>query len=144
MSLYESEHDLVETFLGNLAECSPWGSVSTSLEFFYQRDKTDVVAVNEKGLVIAFEAKLIKWKEALQQAYRNTCFAHRSYVVLPKETALLAHRHTRAFNQRRVGICYVEEERVVILEDAAETRPLQPWLSDKARVYVTGESAQEA
>ncbi len=81
MSAYKNEQHLVETFLRSLTECSPWGSVNTSSEFFYQRGKTDVVAVDEDGLVIAFEAKLTRWKKALQQAYRNTCFAHRSYVV---------------------------------------------------------------
>jgi hypothetical protein len=138
MSAYNSERDLVETFLDNLGAYSPWGDISTSSEFFYQRGKTDVVAVGEDGLVLAFEAKLTRWREALQQAYRNTCFAHRSYVVLPKETALLAYRHTVAFNRRHVGICYVEGEEVVILEDAAEVLPLQPWLSAKAKSYAPG------
>lgn len=135
MSVYNSEQTLVEDFLGSLEVSSPWGSVSTGSEFFYQRGKTDVIAVDEDGLVIAFEAKLTKWREALQQAYRNTCFAHRSYVVLPKETALLAYRHAAAFDRRRVGICYIEEEVVVILQDASEECPLQPWLSARAKAH---------
>ncbi len=135
MRLYNSEQTLVEDFLTSLAVGSPWGTVSTGSEFFYQRGKTDVIAVDEDGLVIAFEAKLTKWREALQQAYRNKCFAHRSYVVLPKATALLAYRHAAAFNRRRVGICYVEEQAVIILQDASEEFPLQPWLSARAKAH---------
>ncbi len=135
MSVYDTERALVEDFLGSLTATSPWGSVSVSSEFFYQRGKTDVIAVDDDGLVMAFEAKLTKWRAALQQAYRNTCFAHRSYVVLPKKTALLAYRHTDAFSRRLVGICYVEEDEVVILQDATESTPLQPWLSDRARTH---------
>lgn len=138
MTTYSSEHALVENFLGSLASSSPWGHVSITSEFFYQRGKTDVVAVDQTGLVIAFEAKLTKWRDALQQAYRNTCFAHRSYVVLPRKTALLAYRHADAFSRRGVGICYVDGDAVVILQDAAEESPLQPWLSARAKSYATG------
>lgn len=124
--------------MDSLATSSPWGSVSIKSEFFYQRGKTDVVAVDQTGSVIAFEAKLTKWRDALQQAYRNTCFAHLSYVVLPRKTALIAYRHANAFSRRRVGICYVDESEVVILQDTAEEPPLQPWLSARAKLYATG------
>src|SRR5262249_54490277 len=132
-----NEKDLVEDFIGHLAIQSPWGRVKTNAEFFYQHGKTDVVALDPNGRVIAFEAKLVKWKQALHQAYRNTCFAHRSYVLLPKETAMIAFQAAAAFDQRRVGICYVDQG-VVILQDAEEVRPLQPWLSDKAARHVLG------
>jgi hypothetical protein len=140
VSLYVSEQALVEEFLERLTAYSPWGDLNTGSEFFYQRGRTDVIAVDEGGSVIAFEAKLTKWKDALQQAYRNTCFAHLSYVILPKKTALLAYRHTDAFSRRGIGICYVDrdtdQETVVILHDAEEAHPLQPWLSDRARSFV--------
>lgn len=137
MSQYTSEQALVEDFLQGLLRSSPWGCLSTGSEFSYQRGRTDIVAVDEDGLVIAFEAKLTKWRDALQQAYRNTCFAHRSYVVLPKKTALLAYRHTDAFNRRRIGICYVDADAIVLLQDAETTYPIQPWLSEEARSYAT-------
>lgn len=138
MSLYSSERVLVEDFLERLSSTSPWGKVTTSLEFFYQRGRTDIIAVDETGAVIAFEAKLRRWKDALQQAYRNTCFAHRSYVVLPKTIAEAAHRHSEAFARRGVGICYVDGDIIVILHDASEAHPLQPWLSDKAKAQANG------
>jgi hypothetical protein len=141
VNVYVSEQALVDEFLEELTVCSPWGSLDTGLEFFYQRGKTDVIAVDEANSVIAFEAKLTRWRDALQQAYRNKCFAHRSYVVLPKKTALLAYRHTDAFSRRGIGICYVDRdtdrETVIVLHDAEEDHPLQPWLSDRARSYVT-------
>jgi hypothetical protein len=93
--------------------------------------------VDDDGCVIAFEAKLIKWREALQQAYRNTCFAHRSYVVLPKDTAMLAHRYSAEFSLRGIGICYIWQEGVIVLQEAGETEPLQPWLSRQAISWVT-------
>jgi hypothetical protein len=144
MSAYSSEQDLVNDLLHYLAQGSPWGDVLTGSEFFYQRGKTDVIAVNRDGRVIAFEAKLAKWRDALHQAYRNTCLAHWSYVVLPKDVAMRAYDNIEAFERRRVGICYVEATRVVVLWDAVETSPLQPWLSEKAAMHVKSARDRDA
>lgn len=38
--------------------------------------------------VIAVEAKISKWREAAQQAVRNTIFAHQSYIALPLKLAI--------------------------------------------------------
>jgi hypothetical protein len=113
--MFDSEGALVDKFLTCLRTVSPWGKVMAGVEFFYQRGRTDVVAVDDDGRVIAFEAKLLKWREALQQAYRNTCFAHRSYVVLPRHTAMLAHRYSAEFALRGIGICYIWQEGVIVL-----------------------------
>ena len=43
-------------------------------------------------ILMAFEAKLKDWRYGLDQAYRNTCFAHKSYVVVPEATALPTNR----------------------------------------------------
>jgi hypothetical protein len=135
--MFDSEGALVDKFLTCLRTVSPWGKVMAGVEFFYQRGRTDVVAVDDDGRVIAFEAKLLKWREALQQAYRNTCFAHRSYVVLPRHTAMLAHRYSAEFALRGIGICYIWQEGVIVLQEADETDPLQPWLSRQAISWVT-------
>jgi hypothetical protein len=56
-----------------------------------------VVALTSAGRVLAFEAKLKDWREALHQAYRNSCFANGTYVVLPKSAAELAHHTAQSF-----------------------------------------------
>jgi len=47
-----------------------------------------MLAKREANTLIAVEAKLKDWKYALHQAYRNTCFARQSFVLLPKAVAL--------------------------------------------------------
>lgn len=134
--MFESEKILVDVFVSHLrSELSPWGNVQIATEFYYQRDRTDVVAHTEDDFMLAFEAKLQDWREALHQAYRNRCFAHRSYVVLPKSTALSAFRFRREFERRRVGICYVDGFELVVLHEASETDPVQPWLLDQAKAH---------
>ena len=130
---YREETQLVDDFVGCLeAESSPWGPVRVGREFFYQRGKTDIVAANEDGEVLAFEAKLVRWRDALHQAYRNTCFSHFSYIVLPMATALRAQKYHAEFERRGVGICYVADDELVILHQAPKLQPLLPWLCNRA------------
>lgn len=117
---------------------SPWGKLKLAKEFFYQRGRTDIVALSEEGLIIAFEAKLAKWKKALEQAYRNRCFADLSYVLLPERSALNALKELEEFKRRGVGICYIDEDNIIILHDAYQEKPIQPWLKEKALMYVSG------
>lgn len=128
--VYESEETLVQTLLlGLFSEASPWGPVRVRREFDYQRGRTDVVALTSSGSVVAFEAKLTRWRVALHQAYRNLCFADVSFVVLPKKAAIRAASFSRDFDRRGVGICYVsDDEGVIIVYDADVSEPLQPWL----------------
>src|SRR5437764_481965 len=82
---YRTEAGLVRAFVSRLhADGGPWKVQGTAREFDYQRGRTDVVAVSGTGQVVAFEAKLDRWKDAMHQAYRNTCFSHLSYVLLPE------------------------------------------------------------
>jgi hypothetical protein len=130
---YRTESQLVRALVGGLrVESGPFGPLALSREFFYQRGRTDLVGVCAKGSVFAFEAKLTKWRAALQQAYRNTCFAHVSYVVLPWRTAKLAQRFSAEFDRRRVGICTVQAGSVVVLHEARLSDPIEPWLSELA------------
>ena len=136
MNCFLSEEQLVNTFLEALTVGSPWGALASNSEFDFRRGRTDVVAVDSGGRVYAFEAKLSKWKDAMRQAYRNTCFAHQSYVLLPKETAIRASRCLNEFSRRGVGICYIDGG-VVILQEAEEQTPIQPWLSNLAARHAT-------
>jgi hypothetical protein len=129
---YESEAALVESFVTCLGSSeSPWGDVKIALEFDYQRGRTDVVAVAHDGHIVAFEAKLDRWRDALNQAYRNTCFAHRSYIVVPQATAHRAARYHREFVRRKVGLCYVENGRLEVLLEPPLITPILPWLCER-------------
>jgi hypothetical protein len=128
---YRSERQLVRDFVRSLAK-SPWGPLTVAREFDYQRGRADVVGVCDAGLVVAFEAKLTRWRRALQQAYRNTCFAHRSYVVLPWATAQVAQKYSAEFEKRRVGLCTVHSGQLLVLHEARNATPLQPWLAAAA------------
>jgi hypothetical protein len=130
---FRSEENLVDRFVSLLeTDQTPWGKVAFSREFDYSRGCTDVVAVGGAGMLIAVEAKLEDWKRALHQAYRNTCFAHRSYVLLPKEVALSAAVFGAEFERRGVGLCYIEGASVVVVYDSPSTSPLEPWLASEA------------
>jgi len=132
--MFDNEQSLVAAFVKNLGS-SPFSegrSVRFSTEFNYQRGKTDIIALDATDLVIAIEAKLERWRDALDQAYRNTCFAHYSYVLLPQETAALAMKSLSEFSDRSVGICIILDDAIQIIHHAKLNPPLQDWLSERA------------
>ena len=138
---FASEKSLVNSFLSHLgADRSPWCAVRVATEFDYQRGRTDVVARTDDDSVIAVEAKLGDWRTALHQAFRNRCFANRSYVLLPKDAALRAHRYAGEFDRRHVGICYLGDTEIVVLHSAKECDPIEPWLARRAKLHI--EAAQ--
>lgn len=134
---FKTERLLVNHFVSQLTACNtPWGEVRFVREFDYARGRTDVVVLHESGELIAFEAKLNDWRHALHQAYRNTCFAHQSFVLMPKHTALEAAAFRHDFEARGVGLCYVDAEGLHVLTDALPTSPLEPWLARAATLRV--------
>jgi hypothetical protein len=139
---FANEQTLVKSFVSRLStDRSPWGTVQVATEFYYQRGRTDIVAYTADESLIAVEAKLEDWRTALHQAFRNRCFAHRSYVLLPKDTALRAHRYAGEFDRRQVGICYLENTDIVVLHPAAECDPFEPWLSLRAKLHIEAAGA---
>lgn len=130
---YDTEESLVTRLLGVLrsVQC-PWGTVSVSQEFDYRTGRTDVVALTQGNEIIAFEAKLARWRTALHQAFRNTFFSHYSYVILPEPIALNAIAHSREFEIRRVGLCIVTDCTLQVLLPAPKVDPINAWLSAKA------------
>ncbi len=139
---FANEQTLVTLFLSRLnAARSPWGTVQVATEFYYQRGRTDIIAYTADESVIAVEAKLADWRTALQQAFRNRCFAHRSYILLPKTAALRAHCYAGEFDRRQVGICYLEGGDIVVLHPSIKSEPLEPWLSLRAKVHIEATGA---
>lgn len=137
--MYHLEQTLIEVFTRQLSnlDISPWGPVQLATEFFYLRGRTDVIALTESGEIIAFEAKLQKWRTALHQAYRNTCFAHFSYIVVPEDVAKRASRHFAEFSRRSVGLCYPSPDGIIVLLEPPKLNPLQSWLSQQAATVIT-------
>jgi len=131
--VFPTEQTLVDTFIDLLkANGTPWGELRFTCEFDYSRGRTDVVAVGHSDTLIAVEAKLEDWRYALHQAYRNTCFAHRSFVLLPKVAALAAASFLVEFERRGVGLCYIDGASLVVLHDSPRVSPLEPWLASEA------------
>lgn len=138
--LFTDEQSLVSYFVSSIqSNTSPWGQVKLAQEFFYQRGRTDLIVISSSGDVIAFEAKISKWRIALQQAYRNQCFADMSFVVLPPKSAKNAVKHIDEFSYRGVGLCCINTDDLEILLDASRVEPLQPWLRDQAIEYINKE-----
>lgn len=134
---FATEQMLVDAFVNLLTENrTPWGNVRFGREFDYSRGRTDIVAVADTDTLIAVEAKLVDWKYALHQAYRNTCFAHRSFVLLPKAAALNAFNFAGEFEKRGVGLCYIEGASLVVLHDSPHVPPLEPWLASEAISHI--------
>lgn len=130
---FRTEQELVDALLGFLAsEDSPWSLSKMKTEFDYSNGRTDVIGRLGSNRVLALEAKLTKWREALQQAYRNTCFAHKSLVVLPRGIAQRASAYRQEFERRQVGLCSVGPEGIVVLIEPCGLEPLMPMLTSKA------------
>ena len=136
-SVYTTEFGLVRQFLRVLRRGQgPWGPVRLAREFQFDRGRTDVLALTATGHLLAFEAKLTKWKDALDQAYRNTCFAHGSYVLLPRHVAERVSLHSPDFRYRNVGLCYVDGSVVSVAVSASLVAPPELWLLEEARKTV--------
>lgn len=98
-----------------------WG-ISTNLTITVAAQILLMTLDNE---IIAFEAKLEKWREALHQAYRNSCFAHYSYIVVPEIVAEKAIQYEIEFAQRSVGVCDLSNGRIVIARHADRSIPFK-------------------
>jgi hypothetical protein len=100
-----------------------------AIEFFHGSGRTDVIA-QSGGELIAFETKLKDWRGAMQQAYRNSSFAHYSYVALPAAVADKAD--VSEFVKRNIGLCLIDRGRVKITIAAPKQDPLRPWITASA------------
>lgn len=137
--MYELECDLVKDFRTTLSGApNPLAIIAMASEFNYVEGKVDLIGKNSNGDLIAFEAKLSRWRNALNQAYRNSSFVHYSYVVLP-DTALgnvLSCVHE--FHRRSVGLCSFGSSGIRVEIPASRKNPIQPWLTDVAMSYIDG------
>lgn len=141
---YRTEDALVRDFVEAIcSDGTPFPTARLGQEFDHRNGRTDVVSMSHDGDVFAFEAKLTQWRVALHQAYRNTAFANRSYVVLPASVAERAGSFPHEFERRKVGLCAVQADGSLrVVHSAPRVDPLMPWVSERAAAFMSRTSLQ--
>jgi len=138
-AVYELESDLVKDFETIISDApNRFAIIAVASEFNYVEGKVDLIAKNSKGDLVAFEAKLSRWRNALNQAYRNSSFAHYSYVVLPETTLENVVSRVDEFHRRGVGLCFFGSSGLRVEIPAARRNPIQPWLTNMALSFING------
>ena len=137
-AVYERESDLVRDFRHIvLGTSNNFKVTAIAPEFYYIEGKIDLIAKDISGDLVAFEAKLTRWRKALQQAYRNSSFAHYSYVVLPETTRKsIMRRCVSEFSRRSIGLCFLGSSGIRVEIQALKRKPIQPWLTTTAIEYI--------
>jgi hypothetical protein len=136
---FRTETELVGRIIRYLSgRKTTWGRVQILTEWDYRSGITDVLARTRRKEVIAFEAKLSDWRRAIYQAYRNTTFAWRSYVVLPERVARRAGKNPDVFGNYGVGLCACDDRGLSVLIEAHNSEPLMEWLTKRAHATFDG------
>jgi hypothetical protein len=137
---FRSEAELVDQIVRVLGgRNTPWGRVQILTEWDYRSGVTDILVRTNQKEVIALEAKLIDWRRAIYQAYRNTSFASRSYVVLPSRVAMRAAGNPNMFGNYGVGLCACDNGHLSVLIEAHTSAPLMEWLTKRAHATFDGQ-----
>lgn len=133
---FSTEAFLVERFVGVLQSGrSVFGPLQVTTEWSHRAGFVDVLARDATESLVAFEAKLTDWKRAYLQAYRNTAYANRAYVLLPEETVHRALQDREEFEFRGIGLCSFDGQQIRVLIEAAEQEPLLIWLRKRAHEH---------
>lgn len=107
--------------------------LAITAEFNFRSGRTDLVGIDADADLHAFEAKLTKWKKALEQARRNSSYAHYAYVVLPSKAAAPALKARQEFERRGVGLVVVDHAGHTVEIAPRRSEPLLPWLTESAK-----------
>ena len=135
-SSFVTEAEMVEKFVDVLGKrSSGFGRVEITREWDHRSGYVDVLARDRKKSLIAFEAKLADWKRAFMQAYRNTAYADRTYVLLPSGPAERALAHRSTFEDKGIGLCRFDGKQIEVLLEAAEHPPLVAWVRKRAHEH---------
>lgn len=136
---FASEAEMVDQFVGVLAKPrSGFGRLEITLEWDHRAGFVDVLARDRSSALIAFEAKLGDWKRAFMQAYRNTAYANRAYVLLPTGVAHRAMLHRETFEGKGIGLCCFDGKRIEVLLEAVDQEPVVTWIRRKAHEHFNG------
>lgn len=95
--------------------------------------------------VVAVEAKLRRWREAVDQATEYLRFANRSYVALPEETVASTRGLLPLCRSRRVGVIAVSGSRAEVVREAPLHEPKSPgWVWLVARALESGRESRDS
>lgn len=120
--------DLLDVLQGS---AQPWGELALIREFDFRSGRTDVLGRTSSSDLLALEVKLTRWRDAAQQAYRNTIFANYALVVVPEEVAT-SIRDKSFLEARGVGLCHLSGGALIIDVLPRRHEPLNPWLHRRA------------
>lgn len=133
---FVTEADFVARFVEKLAKGrTTFGRVQITTEWDHRSGFVDVLVRHRRKTLVAFEAKLDNWKRAFHQAYRNTAYANRSYIIVPEHVANRAMRDSEEFKFRGVGLCSFNGSAVQVLIEATEQDALLRWLREQAHEH---------
>ncbi|TJZ77532.1 hypothetical protein [Chitiniphilus eburneus] len=133
-SVFSTEEMLVDAFASHLArDSAPFELATLIREFDYRSGRTDVLVSDCENQILAFEAKLTDWRKAVHQAWRNTSFAERTYVVLPADVGHRVLRYRTEFERLGVGLCLVSDATIEIAIESKLSEPVLLWLHEKAK-----------
>jgi len=77
--------------------------------------------------IVTVEVKVANWRRAVDQASRNSIFAHRSFVALPQQTAIRVRREDM-FQQTGVGLLGVDDDNEVQMIRRPVRRQPRVWI----------------
>lgn len=133
---FRSEAEMVRQFVSALqSRQSSFGEVEVTSEWDHRAGFVDVLARDRNKMLIAFEAKLDDWKRAFAQAYRNTAYADRAFVLLPAKPANRALAHRALFEDKGIGLCSFDGEQINVLLDSSRHQPLTAWITTRAHEH---------
>ena len=101
---------------GLLDRLKRWGLVTHGRGGLVELSTT----LTDQYQIIALEAKLFRWRDALNQARSYQRYADRSYVVLPEAVAERALKHKGEFVSNGIGLLSVSEQRLDVLLEAGQ------------------------
>ncbi|HOI29927.1 MAG TPA: hypothetical protein PLZ15_09245 [Melioribacteraceae bacterium] len=131
--MFKEEIHLVNKFCKNISKKrQPLKLKKTNTEFGHPSGRVDIIGLSPNNEIIAIEAKLKNWKIALHQAYKNTSFAHYSYVLLPPESLKSAIKNQQEFNIRNVGLFTLNNDNIEIIFQANKNSPFLVKITKKA------------
>jgi phosphoglycolate phosphatase-like HAD superfamily hydrolase len=130
---YPDERSMVQELSALLtSQKGPVRCSQVASEFNYSSGRADLVGLSRNDVLHAFEAKLLRWREAFEQARRNACFAHYCYVALPKRAADLAIKARDDFRRHGVGLLVLTGREARLAIRPRRNLPLLPWLTKVA------------
>ncbi len=65
--------------------------------------------------VITYEAKLTRWKEALDQCVRYSSFSDKTYVVMDKDGVPLDKLIIEKFETKNIGLCIINNNKLEVI-----------------------------